>query len=86
MEGWIKKLASDTMNLKTPAEAAYDEWSKYFHSNCPFHKLSKREQSFWTSVADAVISQSKTIIAEEMAKAMTKAITDRIKSASTPQT
>ena len=56
----------------SPAEAAYNEWRKYFHSNCPFHKLSKREQSFWTSVADAVIEQSKTIIAEEMAKALTK--------------
>lgn len=55
---------------KTPAEAAYLASDDRLRR--PFSRLPLWEQKHWEGIANAVIDQSKTIIAEEMAKALTK--------------
>lgn len=56
--------------MRTPAEAAYAASNDRLRR--PFSRLPLWEQKHWEGIADAVIEQSKTIIAEEMAKALTK--------------
>lgn len=60
--------------MTTPAEAAYLAWVNgcEYITFKDFDDLNPNDKLLWTAIADAVIEQSKTIIAEEMAKALTK--------------
>lgn len=60
--------------MRTPAEAAYLAWVNgcEYITFKDFDDLNPNDKLLWTAIADAVIEQSKTIIAEEMAKALTK--------------
>lgn len=55
---------------QTPGEAAFNAWNESNNRSHPyFSHLQPCDQVRWNRVADAVIRQSKTLIAEEMVKA-----------------